>query len=71
MKWKVLKQIADTDSITVSATPKRGIVNVNFTILGERISAQYDADNQGLYGIELYGDALCAVLGRDENGELL
>ena len=68
MKWKTLKCIADTDSITTKACPDLGYVVVVFTVNGNRIEGQFDADNDGIYGITLSGTALVGLLGRDEKG---
>ena len=68
MKWKILKRLADPDSIVMSVRAERAIVKVDFTINGAHIGGQFDPDNTGVYGIELLGSSLLTLLGLDEHG---
>ena len=68
MKWKILKKIADADSITTETDNDRGIVNVYFTINGARLNGQFDSENIGVYAISIEDFNLLRLLNLDENG---
>ena len=51
MKWKILKRLADPDSIVMSVRAESAIVKVGLTINGAYITCQFDPDNAGVYGI--------------------
>lgn len=72
MEWKVLKKIADPDSIITEPNSKGSeVVRVRFKINGSLVTGQFDPDNIGVYGISVEGSDLLSLLKLDENGDAI
>jgi len=71
MNFKTLKRVADKDSVVLDAANDTGIVTVRCTIKGHYVGAQFDATNDGLYGIDIDPEVLLALMGLDEKGHPL
>ena len=58
MKWEELIKYADEGHVEASMRREQpNIVKVYFTVKGCALSAQYDANNKGLYGFEIHSPA--------------
>ena len=68
MRWKTLVKMADADSISTTVYDDTGVVKVAFEINGALVTAQYDADNVGIYAFSMEGNSILFMLGLDENG---
>jgi hypothetical protein len=69
MKFKTLRKIVDEGSMELTVSnPDLGIIKVSFSINGAWIVAQFDPDNEMVYGYGINGKGLLALLGLDEDG---